>query len=155
METCMYAGAEKDADGKLAGWYRFDSEDWLNKSIFSLKQDTRLLGENIVQLGMDFLSEIMKKRKFNPEEADYFLPHLSSEFFRGKIQEELKKNGINIAEEKWFTNLTNVGNVATASFMLMLEELISTGRLKKGQTILIQVPESARFTYAYAHLTVC
>ena len=155
METCMYAGADKDENGKLSGWCRFESEDWLNKSIFSLKQDTRLLGDRIVKLGMDFLSDIMKKRNYNPSEADYFLPHLSSEFFRSKIHEELQKNGISIPEEKWFTNLTKVGNIATASFILMLEELISTGRLKKGQTILIQVPESARFIYAYAHLTVC
>jgi len=155
METCMYAGADKDETGKLSGWCRFESEDWLNKSIFSLKQDTRLLGENIVKLGMDFLSDIMKKRNYDPSQADYFLPHLSSDFFRSKIHEELQKNNINIPEEKWFTNLTKVGNVATASFIFMLEELIATGSLKKGQTILIQVPESARFTYAYAHLTVC
>ena len=155
METCMYAGAEKDENGKIAGWCRFESEDWLNKSIFSLKQDTRLLGENIVQLGVDFIIEIMKERDFDLNGIDYFLPHLSSEFFRSKIHEEMQKKGIYIAEEKWFTNLTRVGNVATASFMLMLEELISTGNLKKGQTILIQVPESARFTYAFAHLTVC
>ena len=55
METCMYAGAEKGTNGELLGWCRFEAEDWLNKSIFSLKQDTRMLGENIVKLGGRFL----------------------------------------------------------------------------------------------------
>jgi 3-oxoacyl-[acyl-carrier-protein] synthase-3 len=154
-ETCMYAGADKDADGQLRGWCRFEAEDWLNKSIFSLKQDTRMLGENIVQIGGRFLKEVLEERKFNIENVDYFLPHLSSEFFRDAIFKELDQIGIPIPKEKWFTNLTTVGNVATVSFILMLEELIRKRELKKGQKILIQVPESARFTYAYALLTVC
>jgi 3-oxoacyl-[acyl-carrier-protein] synthase-3 len=155
METCMYAGADKDADGKLLGWCRYDAEDWLNKSVFSLKQDTRMLGEFIVRMGGQFLKEIIASRNLDISMVDYFLPHLSSEFFRDQIHTELKKLDIDIPGEKWFTNLTTVGNVATASFILMLEELMQTRNLKSGQKILIQVPESARFTYAYALLTVC
>jgi len=48
-----------------------------------------------------------------------------------------------------------VGNVASASGFLMLEELFNTGKLKKGQKILMMIPESARFSYAYVLLTVC
>jgi 3-oxoacyl-[acyl-carrier-protein] synthase-3 len=154
-ETCMYAGADKGADGGLLGWSRFEPEDWLNKSIFSLKQDTRMLGANIVKMGSQFLKEIIDARNFDIDSIDYFLPHLSSEFFRDHIFRELVPFGISIPKEKWFTNLSTVGNVATVSFILMLEELMRTHDLKKGQKILIQVPESARFTYAYALLTVC
>jgi 3-oxoacyl-[acyl-carrier-protein] synthase-3 len=155
METCMYAGADKGSDGEVLGWCRFEAEDWLNKSIFSLKQDTRMLGEFIVKMGGQFLKEIVTARNLDIETIDYFLPHLSSEFFREPIFKELSAIGINIPKEKWFTNLTTVGNVATVSYILMLEELMRTHDLKKGQKILIQVPESARFTYAYALLTVC
>jgi 3-oxoacyl-[acyl-carrier-protein] synthase III len=155
METCMYAGADKDVDGNLLGWCRYDAEDWLNKSVFSLKQDTRMLGEYIVRMGGQFLKEIIASRNLDISTVDYFLPHLSSEFFRDQIHTVLKKLEIDIPGEKWFTNLTTVGNVATVSFILMLEELMRTRNLKSGQKILIQVPESARFTYAYALLTVC
>jgi 3-oxoacyl-[acyl-carrier-protein] synthase-3 len=151
----MYAGADKGANGELLGWCRFEPEDWLNKSIFSMKQDTRMLGDNIVKIGGQFLKDIITTRNFDIESVDFFLPHLSSEFFRDSIFKELAALGINIPKEKWFTNLSTVGNVATVSFILMLEELIRTHDLKKGQKILIQVPESARFTYAYALLTVC
>jgi 3-oxoacyl-[acyl-carrier-protein] synthase-3 len=154
-ETCMYAGADKDQNGDVLGWCRFEPDEWLTRSIFSLKQDTRMLGNFIVKMGGRFLKEILDNRKIDINSIDYFLPHLSSEFFREPIFKELESLDINIPHEKWFTNLTTMGNVATVSFILMLEELIRTKDLKKGQKILIQVPESARFTYAYALLTVC
>ena len=151
----MYAGADKDTNGEFHGWCRYEAEDWLNKSVFSLKQDTRMLGEHIVRMGGQFLKEIIATETWTSQTVDYFLPHLSSEFFREPIFKELKKLKIDIPKEKWFTNLTTVGNVATVSFILMLEELMRTTISKSGQKILIQVPESARFTYAYALLTVC
>ncbi len=155
METCMYSGAEKNAEGRVDGWVRFEAEDWLNKSIFSLKQDTRMLGSNIVKLGGQFLKDILEQKKLDISTVDYFLPHLSSEYFREQIFNELKILDIDIPKEKWFTNLSTVGNVASVSFILMLDGLMRTHGLKSGQKILIQVPESARFTYAYALLTVC
>jgi 3-oxoacyl-[acyl-carrier-protein] synthase-3 len=36
----------------------------------------------------------------------------------------------------------------------MIEELLNTNKLKIGEKILIMVPESARFSYAFASLTV-
>jgi 3-oxoacyl-[acyl-carrier-protein] synthase-3 len=36
----------------------------------------------------------------------------------------------------------------------MVDELFNSGRLKKGERILLLVPESARFSYMYAMLTV-
>ena len=72
-----------------------------------------------------------------------------------KIKKNLQELGYNIQQHKWFTNLTSVGNIASASIFIMLEELVNSGILKKGQKLLLMVPESARFTYAYMLLTVC
>jgi len=63
--------------------------------------------------------------------------------------------GVEIPWEKWFMNLTKVGNIGAGSIYIMLEELKNSGKLKKGDKILLSVPESARFSYAYALLTVC
>lgn len=152
-ETCMYSGAVKNGKG-LIGYNDLTGDDWLNKSAFSFKQDTELLGENIVPLGLEFLRKVITKRKLVAENIDWFLPHLSSEFFREKIKIALKENGINIAEEAWFTNLSSVGNVGAASPFLMLEELFNEGKFKKGEKILMMIPESARFSYSYALMTV-
>jgi len=154
LETCMYAGAVKNEDGTTKGWIDMTPEEWAQDSVFSFKQDTRLLGKNIVPSGAQMWKELVEKYNLDLDKLDYFLPHLSSEFFRFKIDEEITRLGVPIPQEKWFTNLVKVGNVGTASPYFMLEEMMNTGMLKKGQTIVMMVPESARFSYAYAHLTV-
>ena len=154
LDTCMYFGAEKQADGSLKGWLDHDSKEWLEKSLFALKQDVKLLSSNIVEKGGEYLFEVLNKRGFDVNEIDYFLPHISSEFFRNKVEEMTKDVGRHIPQEKWFTNLTDVGNVGSASVYLMLEELFNSGKLQKGEKVFLMVPESARFSYSYALLTV-
>lgn len=154
LETCMYAGSIKNEDGSTTGWIDMTPDEWAQHSVFSFKQDTRLLGANIVPSGAKMWKELVERYNIDLDKLDYFLPHLSSEFFRFKIDEEITRLGVPIPQEKWFTNLTKVGNVGTASPYLMLEELLNNDMLKKGQTIVMMVPESARFSYAYAHITV-
>jgi 3-oxoacyl-[acyl-carrier-protein] synthase-3 len=154
IETCMYAGCDKNADGTTKGWKDYTPDEWLSNSVFALKQDVKLLGKYIVPVGTSYLKKIIEKRNFDISTIDYFLPHLSSEFFRGKIAEEIKKQNIDIPQEKWFTNLSRLGNIGSGSAYMMIEELMNSGKLQKGNKILLMVPESARFTYAYALLTV-
>lgn len=155
FETCMYAGADKNADGSTTGWKDYSSQTWLDSSIFAFKQDVKLLGKAIVPTGAVYLKELLSKKGISVNDIDFILPHISSEFFRSKMQEEFEKLGIPIPNEKWFTNLTRVGNIGSGSIFIMLEELMNSGNLKKGQKILLMVPESARFTYAFSLLTVC
>jgi len=155
LEACMYAGSDKDEKGNLVGWREFDPELWLEKSIFSVKQDVKLLDKYVVNRCITPLAKILKKKNIDSsKDVDYFLPHLSSMFFKQKLYDELKVQGIEVSDEKWFTNLTRVGNVGSASIYIILDELFHSGNLKKGEKILIMVPESGRFSYAYAYLTV-
>ncbi|MBK7763645.1 MAG: beta-ketoacyl-ACP synthase III [Bacteroidetes bacterium] len=153
IEPCMYAGCEKNEDGSLTGWAEMKPHDWAAKSIFAFKQDTRLLGENIVKWGGVMWKKVCDKHHIDLDKITYFLPHLSSEYFRPKIMQELAEIGYPIPTEKWFTNLTRVGNVGSASPYLMLEELFNTNQIKKGDVIILMVPESARFSYGYVQLT--
>jgi 3-oxoacyl-[acyl-carrier-protein] synthase III len=155
METCMYMGGEKQDDGTLKGFMDYTPEEIMNKSIFSVKQDITLLSNNIVHLGGKKIKEIFDKRGLANLDIDYFLPHISSDFFKSKIYDLVEFYGGGIPYEKWFINLYTVGNVGAASVYLMINELFNSGRLKKGEKILLLVPESARFSYMYAMLTVC
>ncbi len=155
LETCMYAGADKLENGHLKPWSEFDPNDWAKKSVFAIKQDVKLLGENILQKGVDSLKKVMAKHNITENDIDYYLPHISSYYFKENLYAEIERQGMHIPWEKWFLNLQKVGNVGAGSIYIMLEELFHSGRLKKGDNILLQVPESARFSYAYAYLTVC
>jgi len=154
METCMYAGGDKIENGDIKPWSEYSPEMWAQKSIFALKQDTRLLGDNILVKGVDSLKMAIDKHDVKHTEIDYYLPHISSYYFKEGLYKEMQNRNIEIPWEKWFMNLTKVGNVGSASIYIMLEELANSGKLKKGNKILLSVPESARFSYSYAYLTV-
>ncbi len=154
-DTCMYMGAEKLEDGSLKSYQNMPQQDLLNKSVLSIKQDVKLLSAQIVTQGFDLLKGILDKYDIGIETIDHFLPHMSSYFFKDKIYAILEKNGITIPYEKWYTNLKDKGNVGAGSIYLMLDGLINSGKLKKGEKILLAVPESARFSYAFCLLTVC
>jgi len=154
LEACMYAGGEKQADGSLKAWSDYTPEQWLEQSIFAIKQDVKLLNENILLKGAESMHTALCKHALSADEITYFLPHISSNYFKERLYEQLKKVGINIPLERWFMNLTKVGNVGSASPYLMLEELMNSGNLKQGDTLLLSVPESGRFSYSYAFLRV-
>ena len=154
LPPCMYAGAVYDENGKFTGWNDMEQEEWNAKSVFAIKQDTKLLGENIVLKGGQLLKDIVEEKQLDLSTITYFLPHLSSQYFASRIQKGLSDLGMDVPQSRWFTNLSWVGNVGAASPYLMLEELFHSGRLKVGDKLLMMVPESARFNYGYALLTV-
>ena len=49
--------------------------------VFAMKQDARLLDKNIAQLGTKKYVELFKKHNVDPQSIDWFLPHISSEYF--------------------------------------------------------------------------
>ncbi len=154
METCMYGGGEKMQDGSLKGWTDYKTGEWTKNSVFSIKQDVKMLGEHILVKSADSLQRAFKKHNIEPNDVDYFLPHISSYFFKQGFHDEMEKKGIGIPLERWFLNLDNVGNVGSASIYIMLEELVNSGSLKKGDRILLFVPESSRFSFIHTYLTV-
>lgn len=155
LQPCMYQGSEKLKDGSLKGYQEYSSEELTANSVLSIKQDVKLLSKNIVLYGGYGVSAVLAKHGIKSTEIDYFLPHMSSEFFKDKIYQQLMANETGIAYDKWFINLSRVGNVGAASVYFMVDELFHSGKLKPGDKIFLLVPESARFSYMYCLLTVC
>ena len=154
LEACMYAGGDKLPDGNLKAWSEYPAEAWLSESIFAIKQDVKLLNENILLKGAESMRATLDKHQLSADDITYFLPHISSCYFKERLYEALKTVGIDLPLERWFINLPEVGNVGSASAYLMLEALMRSGKLKTGDTVLLSVPESGRFSYSYAFLKV-
>ncbi|MDR2790942.1 MAG: beta-ketoacyl-ACP synthase III [Campylobacteraceae bacterium] len=153
MPVCMYAGAHIDDEGRFNGYLTYSQDERQKLSIFSIKQDVRLLNENIVEYTViKPVREIVKKRALSANDIDYFLPHYSSHYFKDKTYEGLKKAGFEIGYDKWFTNLYEKGNTGAASFYIILEEFARIKPLKSGSKILCFIPESGRFSTAFVLL---
>lgn len=154
LAACMYHGADKCTEDNFIGWSDFSPTERTVRSIFAIKQDVKLLGENIARYGVISFIQSLKKHGVDHHQIDYLLPHLSSEFFREPIDTEMQRHSVAVPQNKWFTNLGKVGNVGSASIFLMLDELVNSGKLENGQKIILVVPESSRFSYSFAQLTV-
>jgi 3-oxoacyl-[acyl-carrier-protein] synthase-3 len=153
LPACMFGGAEKNADGTLSGWQQFEARDWGTRSIFTVKQDVRLLNENVVRSTLTQpLQALIDKRDLRQRRIDWFLPHMSSNYFARPIEQSLAEVDLDIPRERWFTNLTEKGNTGSASPFIMLDELFRSGRLQRGDTLLMFVPESGRFSSGFVFM---
>lgn len=155
IEACMYSGCEKQEDGSLKSWAEYPAEEWLNQSIFALKQDTKLLDKYILVKGAESLRASFTKHDLDPDSIDHVLAHISSGYFKEGLKEEFAKVGLDFPWEKWFYNLSEVGNIGAGSIFIAVEQLMNSGKLKKGERIMLCIPESGRFAYSCALLTVC
>ncbi|MAJ50120.1 MAG: hypothetical protein CMB82_00685 [Flammeovirgaceae bacterium] len=152
--VCMFAGKKTNKDEDGPSWLDYPSYEMASQAgALNLKQDARLLNK-VIQSGVTHYFELIDEEKIDIEKIDWLCCHYSSEIFKAPIKELMRKGGGEIADEKWFTNLSTKGNTGAASIFIMLEELMYSGKLKKGDTILCMVPESGRFITSFMKLTV-
>jgi 3-oxoacyl-[acyl-carrier-protein] synthase-3 len=154
LPACMYMGADKGEGGSLRGWMSYPAHEREIHSVFALKQDVRLLNEAVVEYTLERpLERLIALRKLAANDIAWFLPHISSEFFRPKVAAALERVGLPIPQPRWFTNLAWTGNTGSASIYIMLDELMRSGDVTPGQRLLLFVPESGRFSSGFVHLT--
>lgn len=153
-ETCMYTGIGHKSSPRAGNtWLDLATISAADQAeLMRIRQDTGLLPQ-IVKLSVEEYFRLIKRERIVPEEVDHILCHYSSHFFKGEIVKLLDEANLSIPEEKWFTNLYTKGNTGAASIFIMLEEALNSGRFKPGEKILLIVPESGRFTVAFALLT--
>ncbi len=151
---CMYTGKNDNKDPQEPTWLDYpDYNQAANKGTLNLKQDVRLL-DSLIKTGVSHFFNLIDQGKIVAEDIDWLCCHYSSNHFKAPIKSLMEKGGALIPEEKWFSNLTYKGNTGAASIYIMLEELLYSGKLKPGQTILCMVPESGRFITSFMKLKV-
>jgi 3-oxoacyl-[acyl-carrier-protein] synthase-3 len=154
-DVCMYFGLRKKDDGTTEGYRTVDDHERLFRDGFlRLGQDVRVLNDRLPALMGTAISRIKEKRGLSSACIDWLLPHYSSQWFRQRFYDGLADLGLEIPWERWFTNLTTKGNTGSAAIYIMLEELMASGRVRRGQHILGMIPESARMLFGFVHFTV-
>jgi 3-oxoacyl-[acyl-carrier-protein] synthase III len=153
LPVCMYQGSIKNEKGDLQSWKMIDPDKWIEKSVFAIKQDTRVL-ENIIPYALQFMMDVFRKREFDASTLNYFLPHISSMYFYDKLVDGIKDNNINISEDAFYSCLTQIGNIGSGSIYAALDIFAKNQNLKDGDLVLLGVPESGQFQYSMALLKV-
>lgn len=150
---CMYVGPEKNGK-RLRSWLDYASYDEAAEDgAINLRQDIRMLPD-VLRYAVNGLLQTAQSRALDPSKVDWLAIHYSSHLFRDQSYELAAKAGLDFPRERWFTNLYSKGNLGSASIFVLLEELLTSGKLRPGQNVLCVVPESGRFLFGYMLLKV-
>jgi 3-oxoacyl-[acyl-carrier-protein] synthase-3 len=90
---------------------------------------------------------------FDPDAVKRVAFHYSSEALRNTFRRAFQREGLDMMEDRWFANLTRVGNIGCAAVYVMLADMAASDELEPGDQVLCFVPESGRFTAAHMLLT--
>ena len=146
--VCMSAGLGEERT-PAAGETWLDRRPGCTVEVPRLRQDMSALPD-LVDVGIAEFCSLVRAGRIDPG-TEHILCHYSAEHFRAKLFARLHDAGYPPDERHWFTNLHTAGNTGAASIFVMLAEARS--RMRPGDRVLLIVPESGRFTLAFAHLT--
>jgi 3-oxoacyl-[acyl-carrier-protein] synthase-3 len=75
---------------------------------------------------------VMEKAGVSPEELDLFIPHQANQRINNAVLPRL-----GVSPEKVYSNISRIGNTSSASIPICLDECVRSGRVKKGDLILM------------------
>ena len=117
-----------------------------------LSQDINILSKYLVPIARKFTADVMQRRNETLDNYRMILPHLSSFFFRKKMERVMKEFTTN-GEPNYWTNLGTAGNTGAASIYIMLDHFLAEHSLADGDRILLFTPESGQFNFVMVSLT--
>ena len=143
FDICMVGGGLKE-EGEWRYWGDYESPiEATHAGALMLTQDFDII-KQMIPLWIAHYVSLIEQGKIVIDRIDHVCCHYSAHSLREETIRLLKQAGVMVDEEKWFSNLPSKGNTGTASIFILLEEFYRSGRVKKGDTILCQVPESGR-----------
>ncbi len=144
FDPCMWAGSTfADRADMKSAWSHAGPVAAHASGSVALVQDFELL-KIVIRAWIGVWLEKVDQGRIIPDDVDHLLCHYSARSLREEIVSVLKSTAAMIPEEKWFSNLPTVGNIGAASIWVMLDEFMKSGRAKKGEKVLLIVPESGR-----------
>lgn len=152
-EVCMRAGMDGAEAVVGRTWQDVDLADAEAAGMFVIRQDVSMLDE-LADAGLKQFEELVDIGLVDVTHLDHVVCHYSTNVFRDLAFEGLRRRIPTLDTDRWYSNLETRGNTGSASIFIALEEAWRTGRFAPGETVLLAVPESGRFSFAFAHLTV-
>jgi 3-oxoacyl-[acyl-carrier-protein] synthase-3 len=96
----------------------------------------KMKGNELFKVAVRSLEEVsrrvLEKANVCPDQLDLFVPHQANQRITNAVRERL-----GLSPEKVYTNICRVGNTSSASIPICLDECVRSGRIKKGDLILM------------------
>ena len=96
----------------------------------------KMRGNELFKVAVRSLEEVsrrvMEQAEISPEQLDLFIPHQANQRITEAVRERL-----GVPVEKVYSNINRVGNTSSASIPICLDECVRSGRVKKGDLILM------------------
>src|SRR5947208_12085209 len=80
----------------------------------------------------DVSRRVMEQAKICPDQLDLFIPHQANQ----RITEAVRGR-LGVSSEKVYSNISRVGNTSSASIPICLDECVRSGRIQRGDLILM------------------
>ena len=80
----------------------------------------------------DVSRQVLTKSGLTPKDIDLFIPHQANQRITEAVRERL-----GLCPEKVYSNISRIGNTSSASIPICLDECVQTGRLQKGDLVLM------------------
>ena len=131
-----YMGANGDQADLLkipGGGCKFPSTiQTVEQRMNTLKMEGKEIFKIAVKVMSEATLEAMKRAGIGMDQVDLVIPHQANLRIIQSIGDKLS-----VPEEKMFVNLDRVGNTSAGSIGIALDEAVQTGRIKKGQNIVL------------------
>ncbi|MGH9429951.1 MAG: beta-ketoacyl-ACP synthase III [Terriglobia bacterium] len=96
----------------------------------------KMRGNELFKVAVRNLEEVsrrvLEKGGVCPGQLDLFIPHQANQRITDAVRERL-----GVAAEKVYSNISRVGNTSSASIPICLDECVRSGRVKKGDLVLM------------------
>lgn len=96
----------------------------------------KMRGNELFKVAVRSMEEVsrrvLEKAGVSADAVDLFIPHQANQRITDAVRERL-----GVASEKVYSNIHRIGNTSSASIPICLDECIRSGRLKKGDLVLM------------------
>lgn len=152
-QPCMTAGMQGAAAALGSTWQDVPVPVGADRGMFVLRQDVSML-DDLAQEGIAQFEELVDTGLVDVSHLNHVICHYSTNVFRDIAFDALRRRIPTLDTDRWFSNLETRGNTGCATILIAIEEWWRTKSPGPGETVLLAVPESGRFSFAFAHLTV-
>jgi 3-oxoacyl-[acyl-carrier-protein] synthase-3 len=107
-----------------------------HKTVERREHYIKMRGNELFKVAVRSMEEVsrrvLEKAGVSAEELDLYIPHQANQRITNAVQERL-----GISPDKVYSNISRVGNTSSASIPICLDECVRSGRVKKGDVILM------------------